>query len=50
MDRLNDRFGRGTVHPASAGVGGEARSWTMKQEWRTPQYTTNWDHLPTAAA
>lgn len=50
MDRINDRYGRGTVHPASAGLGGDARSWTMKQEWRTPQYTTNWGHLPMAGA
>jgi DNA polymerase V len=50
MDRINDRYGRGTLHPASTGVGGKGRSWTMKQEWLTPQYTTNWDHLPTARA
>jgi DNA polymerase V len=48
MDRINDRYGRGTLHPASAGVGGTGRSWTMKQQWLTPQYTTNWAHLPTA--
>jgi DNA polymerase V len=50
MDRLNDRYGRGTVQIASAGVGGDARSWTMKQEWRTPQYTTRWEDLPVARA
>ena len=50
MDRINDRYGRGTLHPASTGLGGDRRSWTMKQEWLTPQYTTNWDHLPTARA
>jgi DNA polymerase V len=50
MDRINDRYGRGTLQTASAGLGGERRSWTMKQEWRTPHYTTNWAHLPTAAA
>jgi DNA polymerase V len=50
MDRLNDRYGRGTVQVASAGLGGEARSWTMKQQWRTPQYTTRWDDLPVARA
>lgn len=48
MDRINDRYGRGTLQPASAGLGGDARSWTMKQEWRTPQYTTDWRHLPVA--
>ena len=50
MDRINDRYGRGTLLPASAGVGGEKRSWTMKQQWRTPQYTTDWAHLPVARA
>lgn len=50
LDGLNDRYGRGTVQLASAGLGGDARSWTMKQQWRTPQYTTRWDHLPVARA
>jgi DNA polymerase V len=50
MDRINDRYGRGTLQLASAGLGGDKRSWTMKQEWRTPQYTTNWAHLPEARA
>ncbi|GAC1530112.1 MAG: Y-family DNA polymerase [Ramlibacter sp.] len=50
MDRINDRYGRGTLHAASTGLGGNARSWTMKQDVLTPQYTTNWAHLPTARA
>lgn len=50
LDRLNDRYGRGTVQLASAGVGGDARSWTMKQQWRTPRYTTRWEELPQARA
>ena len=50
MDRINDRYGRGTLHAASTGLGGTARSWTMKQAALTPQYTTNWAHLPTARA
>lgn len=50
LDRLNDRYGRGTVQLASAGLGGDARSWTMKQQWRTPQYTTRWEELPLAHA
>lgn len=50
LDRLNDRYGRGTVQVASAGLGGDARSWTMKQQWRTPQYTTRWEDLPVARA
>jgi DNA polymerase V len=50
VDRLNDRYGRGTVQLASAGLGGDARSWTMKQQWRTPGYTTRWEDLPVARA
>jgi DNA polymerase V len=50
LDRLNDRYGRGTVQVASAGLGGDARRWTMKQQWRTPQYTTRWEDLPVARA
>jgi len=50
LDQINDRWGRGTLQVASAGLGGEARSWTMKQQWRTPHYTTSWDDLPVAHA
>ena len=31
LDTLNDRFGCGTVHIASAGVKGPDRSWSMRQ-------------------
>ncbi|TWO73296.1 Y-family DNA polymerase [Caenimonas sedimenti] len=50
LDRLNDRYGRGTLHAASAGIGGDRRGWTMKQEWCTPHYTTDWEALPEARA
>lgn len=50
LDRLNDRFGRGTVVLASAGVGGQARTWSMRQNLLTPQYTTDWKGLPVARA
>lgn len=50
LDTINDRWGRGTLHLASTGTGGDARAWTMKQEWRTPHYTTDWAHLPVAHA
>lgn len=42
LDALNLRYGRGTVLMASAGLAGERRAWTMKQERRTPGYTTCW--------
>jgi len=45
MDRVNLRYGRGTVMLASAGLAGEERRWAMRQERRTPQYTTRWRDL-----
>ena len=42
LDELNLRYGRGTVLMGSAGLGGERRTWSMKQERRTPGYTTCW--------
>ena len=42
LDELNQRYGRGTVQVASAGLAGERRAWSMKQERRTPGYTTCW--------
>jgi DNA polymerase V len=49
LDGLNQRFGKGTVKiasaGASAGIAGERRAWVMKQERRTPAYTTCWDDI-----
>ena len=45
LDAVNNRFGRGTAALASAGLAGEQRQWSMKQERRTPGYTTDWDGL-----
>jgi len=50
LDELNDRYGRGTVLMASAGLAGNRRTWSMKQERRTPGYTTCWDDLAVARA
>lgn len=50
MDQLNSRFGKGTVHVASAGYAGPLRAWGMKQERLTPQYTTSWADIPVARA
>ena len=46
LDSLNDRYGKGTVHMASAGLAGDRRVWSMKQERRTPAYTTCWADMP----
>ena len=50
LDNLNQRYGRGTVFMASAGLAGDRRPWTMKQERRTPGYTTCWADLAVARA
>jgi DNA polymerase V len=50
LDGLNQRYGRGTVLMASAGLAGERRAWSMKQERRTPAYTTCWEDMPVVRA
>lgn len=45
LDAINLRFGRGTLQLASAGLEGEGRLWTMRQERKTPRYTTHWEEL-----
>ncbi|KRD25559.1 DNA polymerase V subunit UmuC [Acidovorax sp. Root267] len=50
LDALNGRYGKGTVHVASTGVDNQTRTWGMKQERRTPAYTTCWDDVPIARA
>lgn len=50
LDAVNGRYGRGTVLLASAGLEGERRSWSMKQERRTPAYTTCWEDMPVVRA
>lgn len=50
LDQLNRRYGKGSVHLASAGVEGIKRAWSMKQERRTPGYTTCWEEMPVARA
>lgn len=50
MDALNGRYGKGTVHVASTGLDNDTRQWSMRQERRTPQYTTRWADIPIARA
>lgn len=50
MDSLNERYGKGTLLMASAGLAGDQREWSMKQERLTPRYTTSWEDLPVARA
>ncbi len=44
LDGVNRRFGRGTLRYALASA--PDRPWHMRQERRSPRYTTSWDELP----
>lgn len=50
MDSLNRRFGRGAIRIGSttAAVANDTgtASWSVRQERRTPRYTTRWNELP----
>lgn len=48
LDRLNQRYGKGTVSVASAGNTGNQRQWLMRQGLKTPDYTTCWASMPIA--
>ena len=48
LDQINYRFGRGTLHLASAGTSSKKRRWEMKQERLSPSYTTNWNEIAVA--
>ena len=50
MDAVNGRYGRGSLKLAGVGLAKERKAWGMKQERRTPQYTTSWDEMPIARA
>ncbi|WP_372871893.1 Y-family DNA polymerase [Shewanella sp.] len=42
-DALNHRYGSDTLFLAAQGI---EQKWAMRRELLTPQYTTNWHHLP----
>lgn len=44
LDRANTLFGRGALTLAASGVG--KKEWHMRQERRSPRYTTSWAELP----
>jgi DNA polymerase V len=46
MDRINTAHGRGTLTLAASGLG--KKEWHMRQECRSPSYTTSWNELPVA--
>lgn len=50
LHTINKRCGRGAMKMASAGLDGDRRAWSMKQERRTPAHTTKWADIPVARA
>ncbi|GAA4018131.1 DUF4113 domain-containing protein [Actimicrobium antarcticum] len=47
LDGLNQRFGKGAVRVAAAGI---RNDWAMTRERKTPNYTTCWSEIPVARA
>ena len=43
VDKLNERYGRNTVKVSAQGV---SAAWQMKQERKSPNYTTSWYEVP----
>lgn len=50
MDGINAKFGRTAIRVASTGAGDRRRDWQMRQELRTPHYTTRLADIPIARA
>jgi DNA polymerase V len=45
VDSINRKMGRATIRLASEGVEPKAQPWRMKQELKSPGYTTCWEDL-----
>lgn len=43
MDQINETQGRGTLFLAAQGV---SKPWYMRQQFKSPEYTTQWNDLP----
>lgn len=43
MDEINRKMGKGSVTIAASGL---CHGWAMRQEKRSPNYTTDWNELP----
>jgi DNA polymerase V len=50
MDVIHGRYNRETLYAAATGQSGPAREWGMKQERRTPRYTTRLEDVPVVRA
>lgn len=45
LDRVNAHWGRNTLYYAAEGIN---KPWAMRQDFKSPAYTTNWQELPLA--
>jgi DNA polymerase V len=43
LDAINHRYGQGTL---TLGAEGKSKSWQMKRQFLSPQYTSNWRDIP----
>ena len=43
MDKINTHYGRNSIYVAAEGV---HKKWAMRQAYRSPSYTSQWDELP----
>tara|TARA_R110001583_G_scaffold189195_1_gene351931 strand:+ start:681 stop:1937 length:1257 start_codon:yes stop_codon:yes gene_type:complete len=43
LDKINQRYGRDSAFFMAQGIDDQ---WSMRRELLTPQYTTNWKHIP----
>ena len=47
IDKLNEKYGTGTVHQAACG---SQLTWKDRKDFKSPSYTTNWNELPIVKA
>ena len=45
MDSINRRMGKGSMTIAASGT---KQRWAMRRDAKSPNYTTDWNELPTA--
>lgn len=45
LDSINQRWGRNTLQYAAEGIN---KPWSMRQDFKSPAYTTSWSELPLA--
>ena len=45
IDRINSKYSRGTIKLASEGF---TKTWGMRRELKSPDYTGTWNEIPTA--